>query len=595
MELPPDSVILDSVKELMVKHPRQLKSILNDNGKRQLSQLESDNTELRNCLRSRKEHLEEELKKNEALLSKVNSCKTRIRNLTSDLKAKNLRIGEFEKQIVDLQGKIDRVQELEDSTARLLSENAALKRSLELGKENARKGHGILRKIAAVAGRCGKELSGLFEDADGEADGDLDGQTCRLCLQGSLYLTHSGHEITEYTCVGGCGGSKMTICQACYPKYASTMQVCLLCRHPDSCLVPSTSVPAADASPGQLSAASQAAASAAAASQAPASAAAASAAAASAAAALTPPPVAAPGPIPSRANMPTLRPLGGSRSARPPQAQDTGRAPHQQNPGSRSLRRDTEDAFDEFYTVMIESNSQIELEMDSDTSSDEEPSVLDMLRTRRRIQANRNGTRLASGRTTIRPSSAGGYQVLSIRRTPQEPIEIPDSPTSISGQPGTAPDARLARPGAARNGTLRVTLGTPETQGEVRSLSSTEPDAAREETSGGNRWTQEADRDAAPVRRVARQGSPAYTPMSPSYNPGSPVFNPASPEINPGSPAYRPDSPDDGTVDPSWRIMAYSPTESPPTSPTYSPTEPAYNWIFEGGRWHRGEHEFHGR
>ena len=42
MELPTDNVILESVKELMSKHPGDLKSILNGNGKRRLSQLESD-------------------------------------------------------------------------------------------------------------------------------------------------------------------------------------------------------------------------------------------------------------------------------------------------------------------------------------------------------------------------------------------------------------------------------------------------------------------------------------------------------------------------------------------------------------------------
>jgi DNA-directed RNA polymerase II subunit RPB1 len=68
--------------------------------------------------------------------------------------------------------------------------------------------------------------------------------------------------------------------------------------------------------------------------------------------------------------------------------------------------------------------------------------------------------------------------------------------------------------------------------------------------------------------------SPAYSPTSPAYSPTSPAYSPTSPAYSPTSPAYSPTSPAYSPTSP-----AYSPTSPAysPTSPAYSPTSPAYS------------------
>ncbi|KAJ3874180.1 DNA-directed RNA polymerase II, subunit 1 [Lentinula edodes] len=61
--------------------------------------------------------------------------------------------------------------------------------------------------------------------------------------------------------------------------------------------------------------------------------------------------------------------------------------------------------------------------------------------------------------------------------------------------------------------------------------------------------------------------SPTYSPTSPAFNPTSPAFSPTSPRYSPTSPSFSPTSP---------RYSPQSPSFSP-TSPRYSPTSPSFS------------------
>ncbi|KAF9261934.1 beta and beta-prime subunits of DNA dependent RNA-polymerase [Marasmius fiardii PR-910] len=61
--------------------------------------------------------------------------------------------------------------------------------------------------------------------------------------------------------------------------------------------------------------------------------------------------------------------------------------------------------------------------------------------------------------------------------------------------------------------------------------------------------------------------SPTYSPTSPAFNPTSPAYSPTSPRYSPTSPSFSPTSP---------RYSPQSPSFSP-TSPRYSPTSPSFS------------------
>jgi hypothetical protein len=487
MELPNDNVILESVKELLSKHPGDLKSILNGNGKRRISQLESDNEELRNCLKMRKEHLDSECKKNDALTARNNHCKSRIRSLTSQLKTKDTKISEVEKKCKELVDKVNAVVVFEARISGLAAENASLKRSLEEHKESARRDRGILAKFAALAGGYKKDLSRMFETADGETD-DV---KCLACLNGKLSLQLEGHELAEYTCVGGCGGKHIVFCPDCYHKHATTLQVCTLCRHPDSYLVPSSSIAPDEDAPDPSSASVQ-------------------------------PSVSAAPAIPSI----TSRPVPHRTS--PPAAAAT----------SRQIRIHTEE-------FELDSDDDFDVRVQIGSESGDEVNVSEMLRARRRLRPIRTGTLLRSGETSVRPGTAGGYSVLSIRRTPGEPIVIPDSP-----EEGRRDASSLDEPQTQANTASQVT-STPDEVPETEQQDGTSEHRSDEGRGrdGGVELVREMrrGRTTAVWRSLGpwqayRPASPAYTPSSP--DPHAPAYNDSSPDTTPpDSPVYRPTSP----------------------------------------------------